>query len=66
MVSNITPSKKSTCINFITEQRNKTFSMVNVDSKWCVAVNALVVKNVKDANVPLKLLPMRREYVMLY
>ena len=28
-----------------------------------MAVNAMVVKNVKDANVPLKLLPIYREYV---
>ena len=30
------------------------------DSEWCGAVNAMVVKNVKDANVLLKLLPIRR------
>ena len=33
------------------------------DSKWCGTVNAMVFKTVKDANVPLKLLLISREYV---
>ena len=31
-------------------------SSTMVDSKWYGAVNAMVVKNVKDANIPYKLL----------
>ena len=36
---------------------------VTADSGWYGAVNAMVVKNVKDVNVPIQLLPICREYV---
>ena len=41
----------------------KKFSSITADAEWREAVNAMAVKNVKDANVPLKLLPICREYV---
>ena len=37
--------------------------ITTADSEWCEAVNAMVVKNVKDASVPLKLFPICREHV---
>ena len=39
----------------------KKFSSTMADSEWCGTVNAMVVKNVKDANVPLTLLLIFRE-----
>ena len=38
---------------------NRTTTTKIADSEWCGAVNAMVVKNVKD--VPLKLLPLCRK-----
>ena len=36
------------------------YKQTTADSELCGEVNAMVVKNVKDANVPLKLLPICR------
>ena len=47
-------------VNFIND---KKFSSTTADSEWCDAFNASLIKNVKEANVPLKLLPICREYV---
>ena len=59
MVKKVTPSQKS--INRIT---TKTFRSATADSEWCgVPVNAMTVKNVKNVNIQLKLLPISREYV---
>ena len=44
----------------------KRFSSAAADSKCCGAVNAMVVKKVWDANVPLKLLPNTKNTSMLY
>ena len=42
--------------------KTKKFSSTTADSELCGAFNAMVVKNVKDANFQLKLLPISREY----
>ena len=43
----------------------KKFSSTTADSEWYEAVDAMVVKDVKDANVPLKLFSICREYVVV-
>mgnify|MGYP001792586948 CR=1 FL=1 len=46
---------------------SREFIVTATDSEWCGAVNATVVKNVKDANVPINLLPGYAENtLMLY
>ena len=60
MVNKITPSQES--INFIAKKTQKRSQWQWADSEWCGTVSAMVVKNVKDVNVLLELLPMCREY----
>ena len=48
-------------INTFHGKQDHTFTKIYkfstmADSEWCEAVNAMVVNNVKDTNVPLKLL----------
>ena len=59
-VTFLQPSQKSTNFTIKKQQKN----LINkADSERCGAVNAMVIKNVKDANVLLKLLPICKEFV---
>ena len=51
---------KNDCISEVHTPIRSALLGMPADSEWCGTVNAMVVKNVKDANVPLKLLPMCR------
>ena len=59
MVNNIKPQNLQT----LESNNNKKFTSAIADSEWYGAVKVIVVKNMKDENVPFKLHPICKEYV---